>query len=437
MIPRRFRAVTLLLLSLAVPLLAMRAASAQTAPTVERAKESFKAGATAYAAGEYLAAIQALDAAYDLTPLPAIAFSLAQAERRQYFVGHDRVHLDRAIALYRRYIDQVPSGGRRADALDALSQLEPLAATLPRGEAQVASAAQESPSQPRGDTRGVRPTRVMITAEAPGAELVLDGGPPAGSPLIREVPPGKHRVQTRAAGFFPDEREVTAVVGELIPVVVALRERPSTIAVTSSVDAELYIDGAFVSRGGDRVALDMPSGSHRLSVGEKGHHPSIRVLDLRPGETQDLAVTLDETWQRRASRALFVGGGVALGAGIVLSVLAVGAEDRAQEFLRKQSAGNVSAAELADYHGAVTNRDRFRTATIVSVASAAGLLMTGLFLYEMDRTDPQELNRGLPPASGGSSRAGSTQTADAPRSHVQIAPTPLAGGLGAVLHATF
>ena len=65
------------------------------APSVARAddladaKNYFKAGASAYAAGDYLAAIQALDAAYRLTPLPAIAFSLAQAERRQYFASRE------------------------------------------------------------------------------------------------------------------------------------------------------------------------------------------------------------------------------------------------------------------------------------------------------------------------------------------------------------
>src|SRR3954469_15887621 len=91
---------------------------------LDRAKESFKAGAAAYAAGDYLAAIQALEAAYQLTPLPAIAFSLAQAERRQYFVDRSFAHLERAVTLFRRYIELSPSGSRRADALDALSQLE-------------------------------------------------------------------------------------------------------------------------------------------------------------------------------------------------------------------------------------------------------------------------------------------------------------------------
>jgi hypothetical protein len=171
-------------------------ASAQ-ADAVERAKTSFKAGATAYAAGEYLAAIQALDAAYALTPIPAIAFSLAQAERRQYFVAHERAHLDRAVMLFRRYVDQVPSGGRRADALDALSQLEPLAATLPSSGTPAAPA----------ESNDVRRTRLMITSEAPGASISIDGGPPAPSPLIREVSPGKHQVEVTAEGFYPDRRE--------------------------------------------------------------------------------------------------------------------------------------------------------------------------------------------------------------------------------------
>ena len=174
-------------------------AGAQRAGDLERAKDSFKAGATAYAAGEYLAAIQAFEAAYALTPLPPIAFSLGQAERRQYFASHERPHLDWAIALFRRYIEQVQTGGRRADALDALSQLEPLAAIKAGDSAAAVEAA--------------RPTRLLLTCEAPGAELSLDGGPAAPSPLIREVPPGPHQLAVSAPGFFPVTREVTAVAG--------------------------------------------------------------------------------------------------------------------------------------------------------------------------------------------------------------------------------
>src|SRR6476469_3016727 len=97
----------LLVFSVVSALLALSAPClAQQPPDIERAKASFKAGANAYAAGDYLAAIQALEAAYEISPLPAIAFSLAQAERKQYFVNEERAHLERAIALFRRYLQE-------------------------------------------------------------------------------------------------------------------------------------------------------------------------------------------------------------------------------------------------------------------------------------------------------------------------------------------
>jgi len=229
-------------------------AVAQQPADLARAKESFNAGAMAYSMGEYAAAIQALDAAYAITPLPAIAFSLAQAERRQYFVDHNRDHLDRAILLFRKYLDQVPSGGRRADAVDALSQLEPLAA-VPM-----------TPAGPSSSTSSVRPTRLFITTEAPGAQVSVDGSAPSPAPWIHEVEPGQHRVEVSAEGFHPEERDVVAVAGELIPASVLLREKPSTVSVWSDSDAALYVDGTFVRRGGEGVLLEMPSGAHRLDV---------------------------------------------------------------------------------------------------------------------------------------------------------------------------
>ena len=116
---------------------------------------------------------------------------------------------------------------------------------------------------------------------------------------------------------------------------------------------------------------------------------SLHALNLEPGENQDVPVTLEPTWQRRASRALFIGGGVAVGAGIVFGVLAVGAEDRAQEFLRKQANGNVTSDELGTYHTAVTDRNRYRLATEVGLGTAVSFLLTGLLLYEMDHPDPR------------------------------------------------
>src|SRR6186713_689140 len=113
-----------LLLSSAL-LLASNSGFAEDLTERERAKASFRAGANAYAAGDYLAAIQALEAAYRLTPLPAIAFSLAQAERKQYAVTKQRPHLERAVELFQIYVQREPNGPRVADASLALADLRP------------------------------------------------------------------------------------------------------------------------------------------------------------------------------------------------------------------------------------------------------------------------------------------------------------------------
>ncbi|HEX2670995.1 MAG TPA: PEGA domain-containing protein [Polyangiaceae bacterium] len=406
----------LVLGALAWPLPALAAES-----DLERAKEDFKAGATAYAAGDYLAAIQALDAAYQLTPLPAIAFSLGQAHRRQYFVDHEREHLDRAIFLFRQYVELAPTGSRRADALDALSQLEPLAAAQPKAS---------TSAEPSVDA--VRRTRVLITTDAPGAELVLDGAPPMPSPLIREVEPGKHRVHVTAPGFFPIDREVNAIPGELTLTPVPLRERPSTLGIWTSPDADIYIDGAYVSPGGDAVMVQLASGKHRVAVGQKGHTVALREVTLQRGKTQNIRVTLEQTPQRITSQVMFILGGASLGTSLVLSSFAIRSEGDAEQFLGKLKTNNVSPAELTSYNTAINDRDRFRLATGVSLAASAGFFITGLFLHELDQPDPQLLYRMAP-------RRGAEPPAPAskPSASVRVAPLFFADGLGATLGGTF
>jgi hypothetical protein len=355
--------------------------AAQQPADVARAKESFNAGAMAYSMGEYSAAIQALDAAYAITPLPAIAFSLAQAERRQYFVDHKREHVDRAILLFRKYLDQVPSGGRRADAVDALAQLEPIAA-VPM-----------SPAGPSSSGDSVRPTRLFITSEAPGAQVSVDGGAPAPSPWIHEVEPGQHRVQVSAEGFYPEERNVVAVAGELIPAAVPLREKPSTVAVWSDSDAALYVDGTYARRGGEGVVLELPSGAHRLDVAQKGYFVSSNGLQLERGQNQNLHVTLVPTPQRQVARAFFVAGGVAFGVGVVAGALALHAQGNAQDFLDKRAQGNVTSSELSEYNSDVSSRDRYRVAAAIGLGTSAAFFLTGLLLHELDQPHLQESSR--------------------------------------------
>ncbi len=395
--------------------------AAEEPSELDRAKASFKAGAAAYAAGDYLASIQALDAAYSLTPLPAIAFSLAQAERRQYFVDHERAHLGRAIALFRLYVDALPGGARRADALDALSQLEPLAGTLGR----------EGPQQPEAEASD-RHTRLMIASRAPGARISLDGKAAAASPLIQEVEPGKHRVRVDAGGFFPVEHEVIAVEGELIFTEEDLRERPSSLVVSTRSDAEVYVDGVLAAQGGARVVLSLPAGTHRLAVAAKGHRVAHRSLALVRGETRAIHVPLEPTAQRTASHLLLIGGGAALGASLLLSAFAIRAEDRAEDFLGKQANGNVTLADLSRYDDAVRDRGIYRAATVATFGAAGGLFITGLLLHELDQPGLREIRLAAPSRGDDHARG----TGDARRT-LGVAPLLSAGSYGAALCTTF
>src|SRR5262249_29151012 len=157
-----------------------------------------------------------------------------------------------AVTLFRRYLEQEPNGPRRADAQLALLELSSQLGS---------SAVKEVPAKPQA-----RPTRLMIVSPAPGARISLDGGPAAASPLIREVSPGSHRAKVQATGFYDVERDVTAVSGELILSELSLRERPTTLYVWAPRDAEIYVDGVYVTEGGPRVGIPLATGPHQLTV---------------------------------------------------------------------------------------------------------------------------------------------------------------------------
>jgi hypothetical protein len=244
------------------------------------------------------------------------------------------------------------------------------------------------------------------------------------------VPPGKHHVEVTAEGFYPEQRGLMAMAGDLIPEVVALRERPATLTIAAPGGAEIYIDGVFASRGGEQVMLELPSGMHRLAIAESGHKVVIRTLELERGKTQTLHVDLEPTRQRKAANVLFITGAGALAAGVIFGGLAIHAESSAQDFLARKERGNVSAQALSDYDDAVAARERYRIATAVSLASSAGLFITGFFLYELDRPASEEIHR--PPGEPGRRTAQSV-----PSASMRFAPVLEPTSIGAALRGTF
>lgn len=389
-------------------------AAAQDASDLERAKASFKAGANAYAAGDYLAAIQALDAAYELTPLPAIAFSIAQAERKQYAAKKEREHLERAVALFRQYLEREPDGPRRNDARLALKELEPELGH---------SVAREAPAKVQA-----RPTRLMIVSETPGARITLDGGAPSASPLIREVTPGVHRAHVEAKGYDDVEREVTAVAGELLLSEIRLTERASVLYVWAPAGADIYVDGVYLAEGGPLATLPLRTGRHQLVVGQQGKRVVRRDLRLARGQTHTEVVTLEPTTQRMLSEYLFIGGGVALGGGIVLSALAARSQNSAEDFLWLKRQRGVTSAELVAYNASIAERNRYRTGAAVGIAGSLGFFITGLFLHELDRPSLAAAPRHFEPREPEAAQA-------APR--FAFSPVTVTGDLGGSLQVSF
>jgi tetratricopeptide (TPR) repeat protein len=369
----------LCVLCAALVLAARAQADEVLAETVPRAKAYFKAGAAAYEMGDYLAAIQAFEAAHQLTPYPAIAFSLAQAARRQYFVARDRTHLEMAIELYRGYLQRVPVKGRRADAADALAQLETLAAK--DDAAQVGGG---SPL-PRSSK-----TRLMISTSPQSARISLDGKEAQPAPLIAQVAPGSHSVQVSAQGHFPLTRSVEAIADELVPLELTLREQPAIALVGSEPDADLYVDGALVEHVAERKQLILTGGRHVFRFAKNGHRLHTVATHLPPGTTRTIDAQLRHTTQRSAALVLFVAGGGSLIASAVLAALALDRENDARELIGERSTRNITSAEFASYRDMVGDRNRLRGFAVAGFIGAAASLVTGLFLYALDQPNVRE-----------------------------------------------
>ncbi|MCW5806504.1 MAG: PEGA domain-containing protein, partial [Deltaproteobacteria bacterium] len=217
----------------AIALLACASTVARAQTSDETPAEVFRAGTAAYKAGNLTAAIAAFEEVYRRDPRPETAFTLAQAHRNQFFVDHDAMHLRRAFALYRQYLDEAPAGPRARHARLHAETLQVLLETLP-----VAIDA------PRPDAR----TQLLVTADAPGATASIDGDAPERLPRLVEVEPGDHRVRIAAPGHDPIDTRALAVAERLVVVPASPVPWPARLAIRTRRDARVEIDGHVVGR---------------------------------------------------------------------------------------------------------------------------------------------------------------------------------------------
>ncbi|HET6613832.1 MAG TPA: PEGA domain-containing protein [Kofleriaceae bacterium] len=359
------------------------AAGAMSAPARadderEVSKRWFRAGERAYGAGQYSVAAEAFERSYAALALPAIAFSAAQAYRLQYFVDKDTAKLERAIQLYRAYVKAVKKGGRRDDAVASLAELEPILARMGGGTG--ASAA-----PPPAPTR----TRLMVFGNIDGASAKVDGATAGTLPVTREVKPGPHKIKVSAGGYFPTERTVTAVKGELVAVEINLSARPATLAIDASDGAVIEVDGRKVGQTPLGRPVEVSPGTRLVTVTLSGHEPFSKTVKVERGETIKLDPALPSTTQRRVSYAVLgTSAALLVGAGVT-GFFALRADADASDINDRRATGTISVADLAEYNRRRGDRDNYLAWTYGLAGAGAAVGITGALLYFMDHPEPE------------------------------------------------
>lgn len=343
----------------------------------QEARRYFEAGNAAFALGRYGVAATAFEEAYRASALPETAFSAAQAYRRQYWVDGDPAHLRRAQELYREYLAQVPTGGRREHAVTHLQTIELVLARL-------------DPAAP-APSGVAAPTQLMIVSRTPGARAGIDGGALSPVPVIQDVSPGAHTLRVEAAGWFGVEEHWIAVDGRLVVIAKDLTPRPAWLFVRAPAGASIAIDEASPIEAPMRRAVRLQHGTHRVVASAPGHVPFVRSLELTRGERAVVDVRLSMTVQRRVSWWLLGGAGVTLAGALVTGSLALAAESRASSIWDQHEQARVplTGPDLVAYQRDVDRRDDLRGITIALGAGTLALAASWALLFALDAPSPE------------------------------------------------
>ena len=350
-------------------LLAASVASAQTAG-VEQAKTFFTAGAQAYDRGDFVGAIQAFERANQLSPRPAILFSIAQAYRRQYYVDGKPDNLRAAVKNYREYLKEAPDGNRKADASQALAELGPAADRLGEGN---------------GTGAVAKSTRVSLGSNAPGAVVSMDGTPASPAPFIHDVLPGDHTFVVSANGFVTRTESIRIAEGDFAAREVQLKELPGKLYIRTEAGAQVLVDGRIVGSAPFPSYVEVEPGSRQVAATHNGFEPVVREVEVARGETKKIDIGLAATGQRRISRVLLGLGGAGVLTGGIFMGISFAAQSTAKSLREKRDLQGLVGDELASYEGARSDRNTWLGAGLVAFGMSAAIGGTGLLLYLFDQ----------------------------------------------------
>jgi hypothetical protein len=351
-------------------------ANAQGNDPVKQAEEFFSAGNVAYLKGDYAGAVRAFEEAFRLAPHPALAFSLAQALRRQFFADSDPKKLRRAVELLRFYLEHDPSGRRRSDAVDLLERLEPRLALLE-------AARTATVTRSIGSERG-RDTMLTVSTEAPDATVSIDGKEAKGVPVFQPVEPGAHQVVVTAPGHRTATRTVQVAEGQNLGLDIPLEEIPAQVRVNADGGEAVTIDGRLIGKAPFRDPILLQAGLHSIEITRSGRLPVIERATLAPGQELALTPDLSMTAARKASYWTFGGSAVLGVVGLSTLIAAIRYEDRAQTIFEDGLSMGLTEEMRVEYEDSAARRDDLRIATVSVLVTAGVGAIAGAILYLLD-----------------------------------------------------
>ena len=349
---------------------------------------AFRVGVQAFRANRFGVAAQSFEEAYEADPRPETAFSIAQAHRLQYYRDRISWRVQRALQLYQRYLEELPSGPRARDAIDRIGELEPILGELRR----------------RGElVPYVAPVKTQLVVGAEGVErakVTIDDREVALWEPV-DVPAGSHEVVVDAEGFELARRRVVIAAGRFLPVDIALRAKPGRLTVRAEAGATLYVDGRRLGTL-PSAAVAVPPGERFISVTRRGRVAWNDVVTI--GRDRSLAVDaeLEPTGQRRAAWWV-LGAGLAVGAASgATAVWAHVARRDARVLDEKRRSLNATPADLARYNERVADvRFRAQLSTGLGIgALAIGLVGGALWWFDTPRPGARP-RASLRPSVGG------------------------------------
>ncbi len=372
--------------SLVIAILVLSVSSAEADRAA--ALRYFRAGEKAYRAQSFAASAQSFYQAFQELPLPEIAFSAAQAYRRQYRVENKREYVERSVEMYRFYLDKVKTGGRIGDAADSLGEMESELAKL--GGMQKPAVAVELTQlgvlvNLVGATTATSMTEIEDTRAAAPAITVtatLDGKAVEPDKMV-DVEPGDHVFHVEAKGYAPADKKGRAIKGRSDFVEVELQPLPAHVAITTEPGARISIDGRGI--GVAPVApIELASGRHVLTVVRRGRQPISHEIVVVQGDTYRIDQALSPTTQRRAVKWVALGAGV-LGVVTGVSAIAAAIEDgNASDKLAQLRMGSQDASVLADYRRSQDRRDQLVTGTWFAGGAALAVGTVALVMFYAD-----------------------------------------------------